>query len=98
MYSLYLRASIKLKATCIAIDSDPNVEDSTVACLLENQIIGALLTKIKQNTTVGMTRNDIQHDLHQQNMLSTLVSHEVQACYPESPLLRKGSIPSNHTP
>ena len=44
--SLYHSPSIISIAILIAINSDPNVDDSTVFCLFEYHNIGALFTKI----------------------------------------------------
>ena len=46
IHSLYCNASINSIAVFIVMNSDPNVEDSTMFCHFEYQMIGALLTKI----------------------------------------------------
>ncbi len=43
MQSLYLNDSTMSTATLNPINSEPKVEDSTVFCSLENQMIGAQL-------------------------------------------------------
>ena len=48
--NLYHNASINSIAVFIMMNSDPNVDDSTMFCHFKYQMIGALLTKI--NTPV----------------------------------------------
>jgi hypothetical protein len=46
MRSLYRNASTSSTAIFMATNSEPNVEASTVFCLLENQMTGARLMKM----------------------------------------------------